>query len=150
MLHWYMTNPEYRANDNENSPARDSVEEEKEKVGNGNLLSNRASIRSNNPPSPKQKQAPVYLNWKHIEESPRTQIRCKSAFRSREFTFSFWVLIPCQNFNNQWVTHIFERDYEEKINWFISRLTAAINFYLGTHYQSKSCFFNVLFVWYDS
>ncbi|KAE9548517.1 hypothetical protein FO519_008273 [Halicephalobus sp. NKZ332] len=62
MLHWYMTNPEYRASDNENTPTRDSIEEDQEKLGNGNLLSNRASIRSNNTPSPKQKQAPIYLN----------------------------------------------------------------------------------------
>uniref|UniRef100_A0AC34Q1J4 Protein tyrosine phosphatase n=1 Tax=Panagrolaimus sp. JU765 TaxID=591449 RepID=A0AC34Q1J4_9BILA len=61
MLHWYMTNPEYRVNEVESSPSRESSEEPQEPIGNGTLVTNRPSIKSTKSISPVRSNQ-VYLS----------------------------------------------------------------------------------------
>uniref|UniRef100_A0A914YUP3 Protein tyrosine phosphatase n=1 Tax=Panagrolaimus superbus TaxID=310955 RepID=A0A914YUP3_9BILA len=68
MLHWYMTNPDYRVYDVENSPVRETSEDREtlleggtESLGNGSIIpSNRPSIRSRRDST--KKGQTVYLN----------------------------------------------------------------------------------------
>ena len=67
MLHWYMTNPEYRIYDVENSPVRETSEDREiindgaESLGNGSLIpSNRPSLRSRRDSTKKSEN--IYLN----------------------------------------------------------------------------------------